>query len=546
MKQDSQTAAPSPRFALAKKSPPLISVAEFRGLIEGFRDFFRFLCRHKVRALVYTLLAPVVFFLLTVLVDHLDKYSYSPVDRSSIVLVKVESAPVDLTRPWACQDTIPICGTGSILQGHLILTAAHVVSNAVTIDVARADRGEDFRARLVAVWHDVDLAILTVDNSRFFEGSEPLELQDLQPTNDELFAFGFPSGKMEYVSGRFSDVDRETYLSSDLDNLKYTVDIATKPGYSGGPLTSGGRLTGVVCSGLESEEISYAVPAQVVRHFLEDIEDGHVDGAAALIGSWQRMENQQIRKHYGLKDDQTGVLIRSVLNTSAIDPLLQRGDVILAIDGCDVENDGLAAVGPATRVSFEYLFDRKQLGDTVSVELLRDRQCMTLEVPLIGADKSRMRLVRYLGDEMPSYLVVGGFVFSTLTGDYVHEFDSPSITYRSWIHQATLAETFKTPGETRDEAIVLVRLLPDATTNGYSDCFAHVVTHVNGRPIGNMQELVAAFDDDSWEYHRILLQPDDKMIILSKDLLGDRQQAILDKYGIPADRSDEANSNNRR
>jgi hypothetical protein len=225
---------------------------------------------------------------------------------------------------------------------------------------------------------------------------------------------------------------------------------------------------------------------------------------------------------------------------------VQCGDIILAIDGCDVENDGTVAVEPASRVSFEYLIDRKQVGDTISVELLREGRRLTVDVPLIGADKNRMRLVRYLGDEMPSYLVVGGFVFSTLTGNYVHESDIPSRDYRTWAHQAALAETFRTPGDTRDEAIVLVRLLPDATTNGYNDCFAHVVTHVNGRPIGNMQELVAAFDDDSWEYHRILLQPDDKMIILSKDLLGDRQQEILDKYGIPADRSDEANSNNRR
>jgi len=246
-----------------------------------------------------------------------------------------------------------------------------------------------------------------------------------------------------------------------------------------------------------------------------------------------------MRAPYGLKDDQTGVLVRSVLNTGTSKPILRRGDVILAIEGIDVENDGMAAVDPGTRVSFEYLIDRKQVGDTITVELLRDGRCMTLEVPLVGAEKNSVRLVRYLGHEMPSYLVVGGFVFSPLTGAYVHEFESPSITYRAWIHQATLAETFKTPGETRDEAIALVRLLSDVTTNGYDDCLAHVVTHVNGRPVGNMTELAAAFDDDRREYHHILLQPDDKEIILSASELGNRQQAILDNYGIPADRSDD-------
>jgi S1-C subfamily serine protease len=484
-------------------------------------------------------LAPFVFALLAAGVEHLDRYSYSPVDRSSIVLVEVERAPVDLTKPWARQDTVPICGTGSILQGHRILTAAHVIGNAVTIDVARADRGEYFRARLVAVWHDVDLAVLTVDNPRFFEGSSPLELQDMQPADEEWFALGFPHGKLEYASGRFSEVNRATYYSADLDNLKYTVDMVVEPGYSGGPLMSDGRQTGVIVSGLDSEKKTYAVPSQVVRHLLKDLEDGHVDGAPSLIGSWQGMENQQIRAHYGLKDNQTGILVRSVLKTDTSNPLLQRGDVILAIDGCDVENDGMSAVDPATRVSFEYLFDRKQVGDTVTVELLRDRKRMTMKVPLIGAGKNSVRLVRYLGEETPSYLVVGGFVFSPLTGDYVHDFDSPSITYRAWIHQATLAETFRTPGEPPHEAIALVHLLPDATTEGYDDCIAHVVTHVNGRSIGSMRDLTAALDDDSRDYHHILLQPDGREIILSKAVLGDRQQAILDRHGVPADRSDD-------
>jgi len=52
-----------------------------------------------------------------------------------------------------------------------------------------------------------------------------------------------------------------------------------------------------------------------------------------------------------------------------------------------------------------------------------------------------------------------------------------------------------------------------------------------------MRELAAAFNDDSRESHHIFLQPDDKEIILSKAVLGDRQQSILDKYEIPADRS---------
>jgi S1-C subfamily serine protease len=537
MTEDSQSTAGRSRSASDSKSPPLVSTAELQGLADGFDDFGRFLQRHRARVITYIGLAPFVLGLLLGFVESLERYSYSPVNRRSIVVVEVESAPVDLTRPWARQDTFPCTGTGSILPGHRILTAAHVVDDAVTIDVARADNYEVFRARLVAVWHDVDLALLTVDNPRFFEGAVPLELQDLPPADDEWIAIGFPDEKLEYASGRFAEVDRAEYWRSDRDHLEYTLDMNVKPGYSGGPLTSGGRMTGVVVSGSDYDHKTYAVPAQVVRHFLEDAEDDRVDGTAALIGAWQSLENAQIRAYYGLEEGQTGVIVKSVFRPSRGRSYLLPNDIVLAIDGYNVGNDGKVAAELDSSISFEYLIDRKQVGDTVTVDLLRDRRPLTVDIPLYGTDKDRTRMVQYLGDETPSYLVVGGCVFSTLTRDYIREWDSDSMSARAWVYHAGLVQTHRTLGETRDEAVVLVSLLPDATTDGYDDCIAHVVTHVNGRWIGSMRDLAAAFTEGRRDYHHVQLQPDDKEIIISKAVLGDRQQAILNEHQIPADRS---------
>lgn len=538
MIRDSQTAAPGPRSAFVRKTSSLISVVEIRGLADGFGDLIRFLWAHKTRTIAYTSIVVFSIGLLWAAFAYSHWSLIRQVDKSSIVLVEVETAPTDFTRPWKRLDPFPVQGAGSIIDGHYILTAAHVVDSAVKLSVTRADQSESFEARLYAVSYELDLAVLTVDNPRFFDGATPLDLYDLQRGPFDLVVYGFPGGEdMQYEVGWFSEIRRSPYTLSDHSNLKYIIDIAGRPGYSGGPLTWNGRMTGMLIEGDEDNQIGFAVPSQVVRHFLEDIEDGCVDGSAALIGAWQQMENPQIRAHYGLKDHQTGVMIKSVLKPGAGTPRLRRGDIILAIDSCDVRNDGTVAVGPDWRVSFEYLIDRKQAGDTVSVELLRDRRRLTVDVPLIGAGKNRMRLSRYMYDQMPGYIVVGGFVFSTLTGNYAYEFDSEAIDYRTGIHQWTLAEALRTPDESRDEAIVLVRLLPDATTDGYNDCFAHVVSHVNGRAIVNMRELAAAFDDDGRDYHRIVLQPDDKEIILSRAVLGDRQQAILDKYDVPADRS---------
>jgi S1-C subfamily serine protease len=455
MNHDSQTTARPPRSALSKITRPFISVAEIRALFAGIGDFFRFLWGHKKRLYAYS---SVLLFTIGVLGAMHWHHGWSlsrQVDRSSIALVEVEAAPVDVTRPWKRDDPHPGQGTGSIIDGHRILTAAHVVDDASKITVTRGDGGESYDAAIQAISPELDLAILTVEDDRFFQGSTPLDIQDLQHGHDELVAYGFPNldGKLQYTIGMFSEAHRSPYTTSRNSNLKYTVDTPIKGGYSGGPLTWNGRLTGVIIELITSEETGIAVPAQVVRHFLEDIEDGQVDGSAALIGAWQRMENAQIRDHYGLTEGQTGVIVKSVLRTRADRPRLLPGDIILAIDGCNVGNDGKVAVEPASRVSFEYLIDRKQVGDTVIVDLLRDRRPLTVDIPLIGAEKDRTRLVRYLGDETPSFLVVGGFVFSTLTGNYVRDFDSDAIAYRTWVHQLGLSETYRTLDEIREEAV---------------------------------------------------------------------------------------------
>jgi hypothetical protein len=249
------------------------------------------------------------------------------------------------------------------------------------------------------------------------------------------------------------------------------------------------------------------------------------------------MQNPQLRNRYGLTQNQSGVLVNQVLKADFDDVWLRDGDVLLAVDGCNVDNDGTIALVPDSRVSFEYLIDRKQVGDTVTVELLRDRRHMILDVPLSGLGKEQMHLVRYQYDETPSYLVVGGFVFSRLTRNYSFDFDDPSVEWPTQRHLIGLSSKLKTPGETRNEMIVLVRLLPDPSTIGYDDCLGHVVTSVDGRRVADMKDLAKALENPKGEYHRILLDPDSKEIIVSTALLSDSQQSILERFDIPADRS---------
>mmetsp|Transcript_17508 Transcript_17508/g.41052 ORF Transcript_17508/g.41052 Transcript_17508/m.41052 type:complete len:132 (+) Transcript_17508:404-799(+) len=77
------------------------------------------------------------------------------------------------------EDQLQCTGTGFVVateagpgQGPMIVTNAHVVANGVSIRVRREGNPEKFRAEVITVGHECDLALLRiVDRKRFFGGA---------------------------------------------------------------------------------------------------------------------------------------------------------------------------------------------------------------------------------------------------------------------------------------------------------------------------------------------------------------------------------------
>ncbi|CAK9023093.1 Putative protease Do-like 3 [Durusdinium trenchii] len=133
----------------------------------------------------------------------------------------------------------------------LVLTAAHVVADARDIRVqllaCPGASPEKFFARVVAVAHDCDLALLEVRDPRCFEGATPMELlkpQEMLEMQSRVQVMGFPIGG-DYLSiteGVLSRIEVVDYSHSRRSCLALTVDAAINAGNSGGPVVD--PLTG--------------------------------------------------------------------------------------------------------------------------------------------------------------------------------------------------------------------------------------------------------------------------------------------------------------
>lgn len=98
---------------------------------------------------------------------------------------------------------------------------------------------------------------------------------------------------------------------------------------------------------------------------------------------WQALENPQLREQLGM-GERSGVLIRGVLPLSecARRDLVQRDDILLAIDGQPIADDGTFAVGQQERLSFQHLIHLKFDGQAVRLRLLRGGDELTVDVPV--------------------------------------------------------------------------------------------------------------------------------------------------------------------
>ena len=79
----------------------------------------------------------------------------------------------DYECPWQSVAPRGSTGSGVMIAPQRILTGAHVVANATFVQVQKQSDPKKVTARVVAISHDCDLALLEVDDKAFGRGIRP-------------------------------------------------------------------------------------------------------------------------------------------------------------------------------------------------------------------------------------------------------------------------------------------------------------------------------------------------------------------------------------
>jgi len=452
------------------------------------------------------------------------------ITKQAIVKIYTVSKIPNYLAPWS-SSMQRSTGSGSIIEGGFILTNAHVVANQAFMEVQRYGQRKRYIAKVFAVSHQADLALLKVEKRSFFDGVIPLQFGKLPKIEQKIVVYGYPMGgnTLSATIGVVSRIEHHTYAHSGEIFLSIQVDAAVNPGNSGGPALSDGKIVGVVMQVIsKSQNIGYLVPVSMVKHFIEDMKDGRYDGFADLGLGTQKLENPTLRRYYHLDDKVTGKLVDKIMFNSSLHGILKEEDIITAVDGHNIEDDGTVAFRKHEYTDYYYYIDRHQMGETVKLDIVRDGKAIEVDAPLkyTADDMYLVKTTRY--DEMPTYVIYGGYVFSPLTRNLIRA------TNRNRLKLSYLASQWQT--EDKREVVVLLKVLASDMSRGDNDFGMWPIDKVNGEAFKDFKEFYQKMEAVKGQYI-ILEDKDGVKVVIDKQEAKLKQNEILKKYNIEFDRS---------
>jgi serine protease Do len=281
-----------------------------------------------------------------------------------------------------------VTGSGVIIDPNgYVVTNAHVVSGAQRVRVmltspqatgspisVMRSRSRILNAKIVGVDKEVDLALLKIDASRL----PTLKLADYRRARqgEIVLAFGSPEGLENSVTmGVISSVARQPL--PDRPMIYIQTDAPINPGNSGGPLVDvDGELVGIntfiLSEGGGNEGLGFAIPSAVVKHVYEQLKQfGHVH--RKVVGVVIQPITSELAAALNLAQDH-GIMVADVMPGGPAQAAgLQIEDIVLAVDGKAMES----------LPQFEAFLFLRAKGDKLKIDILRGKERLTLEVPVV-------------------------------------------------------------------------------------------------------------------------------------------------------------------
>jgi Do/DeqQ family serine protease len=286
-------------------------------------------------------------------------------------------------------------GSGVIVDpSGLVVTNNHVIEGMNEVKIALSDKRE-FEATIVLRDPRTDLAVLKIKSDERFPVLE-LGDSDKIEVGDFVIAIGNPFGVGQTVTQGIVSALARTQIGINDYGFFIQTDAAINPGNSGGALVDlSGRLVGIN-SAIYSRSggsmgIGFAIPVNMVKSVVSAAEHGGATVKRPWLGAKLQNVSKDIADSLGLDRPVGAAVVGVTPNSPAAKAGLKRGDVLLKIDGQDVDD----AEGVGFRLGVE------PLGGVASLSLIRDGKTIVVSLDLAAAPETPPRDARRIKSRSP-------------------------------------------------------------------------------------------------------------------------------------------------
>ena len=280
-------------------------------------------------------------------------------------------------------------GTGSgviVDKDGYILTNNHVIKDAEEIKVTLSNK-KVYKGKVVGKDPKTDLAVVKIDASNL--PAVKIGNSDQLKVGMRVIAIGNPFGLNQTVTtGVISATGRANVGIADYEDFIQT-DAPINPGNSGGALINiRGELIGINTAIISStggyQGIGFAIPSNMAKVVMDSlIKHGKI--TRGWLGVSIQSITPDLAKEFSLKSDK-GVLISDVMHGSPAEQAgLQRGDVVIELNGKAVEDAAglkimVAATPPGTTVALKYVRNGETKTAQVTMKELPDQMQLSGKV----------------------------------------------------------------------------------------------------------------------------------------------------------------------
>ncbi|MGE9267737.1 MAG: hypothetical protein ACQKBY_06540, partial [Verrucomicrobiales bacterium] len=172
--------------------------------------------------------------------------------EASLVRVNSTIQKYNVSQPWEKTTPRKRRGLGCLLPGKRVLTTASIAADAVYLELESADSSRTVSAKVVAIDHEANLALLAPENgSGFLDELQGAELAEPIALGDSLRIFQLEDNGMALeTAGRVQGMELLSSMSPGSYFLSYVVKASMQSAASSYTLPAfrEGKLVGILTS----------------------------------------------------------------------------------------------------------------------------------------------------------------------------------------------------------------------------------------------------------------------------------------------------------